>query len=311
MSIFDQYIEAARVAAQEDEKRLVAARERHQAELVEQAEAFIQEHDLGELLAALDLAEEPDFPDRAHYPQIRYGLRFEDDKIALGGWLEFWGNSTVKITFDHLLALYLPASDVRYGELLINLMNEAQNQYAHAVSTAQFRISQAPDVNMLETMYAEELRVFPQEAAALTSVYEQALAELEQRRQERLAEEAARAEAEAARKEMEAGRARIQAEVWWPFVVYRVEYGIVARDEDGDALDFADTASVFSLQAEPAGDGWWPLVHQWSGERLAPRRFAHVVSVERLEIRNPGPGNFCTERDGVYYPPEGAEHASE
>jgi len=59
--------------------------------------------------------------------------------------------------------------------------------------------------------------------------------------------------------------------------VYRVEYGVVAEDEDGD--QFVDTRSFYTWQATPDAAGYFVTV---DGRRLRPE---HVVMVEEIRTR--------------------------
>jgi len=90
------------------------------------------------------------------------------------------------------------------------------------------------------------------------------------------AEEQAQVRARAAREEREARRLELQKAAFYPFVFYRVHYGILAMDDEGR---YVEREYVDSLTAECDHQGWWYPV---SGGH--PVRVANVYQVERIEV---------------------------
>ena len=91
----------------------------------------------------------------------------------------------------------------------------------------------------------------------------------------------------------------LQARLDEPFTIWRLEYGIVASDEDSGER-FVDTAHVYVATFDAAG--FWTI---FDGNRIAPRRYTHVVSVEGPLLCQPTDDHYgvhgsVTIRDGEH-----------
>jgi len=101
-----------------------------------------------------------------------------------------------------------------------------------------------------------------------------------------------------------------QAEVWYPFVIYRVRYGILCQDDDDrllvDHRQLVGSESVYATCWHANDDGWWEVLQ--AGDGLIQMRLEHLVSVERIEVHTldevPS-GLGLRSGDGVIVPPPG------
>lgn len=303
--VIERYIALAREA---EEQRRLAQEAEWQTELAqryEMARSFIEYNDLGDLLATLEAGEietsERDYIATVPLVYVVKGWRYS-------GRLEIYhGSGTVKGKFtfgDGQCGIYLPQSPVEIGDFLLELERVAQRQYASRLGDAVKRMLYL-DQPVLDQRYNELLKVFPQ-ALEVNAAYSEALLRIEEERKqtEGRAREA-RALEEKQKREDEA-RNRMQSEVFYPFVVYKINYGVVVTFDDGDVM--VESNAAYSLRPEPDAGGWWTFVSSISGEEIRQMRVANLISVERLEITEPG--NLCSRVDGVWYPPVGAERLS-
>lgn len=277
------------------------------AEQYETARSFIEVNGLGDLLTALGAGEmdvsKRDYIATVPLEYVVKGWRYE-------GQLEiYYGSNTVTGRFSFgdsafFCEIHLPKSLALIGKFLLTLEECAQRQYASQLNDAVNRMRYL-DQPILDQHFSESLALFPQ-ALELDVAYDEALERIEeeQRQNERCVAMAEAVEEE--RKREDEARSRMQREVFYPFVAYKVEYGVVVTFDDGDVMVESNTA--YSLRSEPE-EGWWTFVSSVSGKELRQMRLANLISVERLEITEPG-GVLCTYVDGVWYPPVGAERLS-
>jgi len=303
--LFESYVQAARDEEERQARSLAETKAEFQASLRDLAEAFILKMGRGELLAALGLAmDELEFPEMvgAATPLLRYTLCYEaSEYVMLGGWLEFWrrnddGLKEVKIVFPGMRVLYLPATDEKWGQFLRELMAVTHDRYARLVSEAEARIVDAEDVEALEAAKAGALRRFPECEETIVSLYTQARATLFCKAQA-LADAQRRAIEEAEEQE------KAQAEAFYPFRVYRVIFGVVARDGEDE---YVGTDRAWAFRSEPNENGWWDLFRPYGARAAYRGLFDHVAMIEQVDVMEPS-DTYCVERDGVYFPPEGAE----
>jgi len=115
--------------------------------------------------------------------------------------------------------------------------------------------------------------------------------------------------------ERERRRAQTEQAAFFPFVVYRVEYGVVAESDDEDEPQrYVDTKTFDCLAERPDTGGYFLTL---SGRTFKP---AHIVGIERLTVKTiielkamPWARSYRseTEHGYVYVPPERAERVEE
>lgn len=310
-TILEQYKQAARAALAEEEQERQACQEAFRAQAVEKAKGFIHEQGLADMLSELHMGGEARFD----LPGIDsgYDVHYVQGPIKEDGLICFYddyGRYKAKIDFPSMRCLYLPASQEAIGEWLIDLEKNARENRQRAFNLATNRLVWTTSIETMEAALKDALVEFSDQAETLAQIVDSKRTGLEQARRE--AEQLAREEAaqlaqeEADRAKALAEAEKLQSEIWFPFSVYRVYYGIVAGDGEDEGT-YADTASIYSLRSEPGDGGWWARIDKWIGRPQTPVRLMHPVMIEKLEVREPEIHEFCQFRAGVFYPPEGAE----
>lgn len=300
MKTLDDYIAVAR--KEDEERRMEREKQdkRNAALLAKRAQAFVSEHGLESLLTALGAqfdqgvligGEHIAFSNAIEYP---LQINIQGDTKAVSGRFTFSlvvsNYPSGHIAFDTVLPL--PANDAQIGKYLDGLLTRAESRSAADYSMTVDSMMRATCLEDLTSLHECAISRWPMRKDEINEAFKVG--------QDHIAERT-KLEASWEMDDDENERAKRQAEVWHPFVAYRVRYALTDRDDDGEP--FFDIQRVTTLSAEPDENQWWLRAN---GNKM---RIRNVITVERLEIWTP---DDCARaeiepKDGIYYPPESAE----